>query len=127
MPEVQLVAVLVGTVAAFVLGGAYYGVLGNRLAELSAADSSMAPWKLGVELLRCLVLALVVAGLASGLDVTDWWGGVVLGLVLWAGFPLVLWVGAVVHEGTPVALAAIHAGDWLVKLVAVGATAGAWG
>ena len=47
-------------------------------------------------------------------------GGLLLGLALWIGFPLVLWVGAIVHEKTPVRLAAIHAGDWLVKLPAVG-------
>lgn len=39
--------------------------------------------------------------------------------MLWVGFPLVLWTGAVVHERTPPALAAIHAGDWLVKLLVV--------
>jgi hypothetical protein len=35
---------------------------------------------------------------------------------VWAGFPLVLWTGAVVQEGLPWRLAVIHAGDWLVKL-----------
>ena len=48
------------------------------------------------------------------------------GVALWTGFPVVLWVGAVVHERTPVRLAAIHAGDWLLKLLAVGALLGAW-
>ena len=47
--------------------------------------------------------------------------GLLLGLVLWIGFPLVLWIGAVIHEATPVGLAAVHAGDWLVKLLLVGA------
>jgi hypothetical protein len=41
-------------------------------------------------------------------------------LALWVGFPLVLWVGAVVHERTPLKLAAIHGGDWLIKLLAIG-------
>jgi Protein of unknown function (DUF1761) len=44
----------------------------------------------------------------------------VLGLVLRLGFPVVLWVGAIMHENIPWRLAAIHAGDWLVKLLVVG-------
>lgn len=50
-------------------------------------------------------------------------GGLLLGLALWAGFPLVLWIGAIVHERTPLRLAAIHAGHWLVKLPVVAVVA----
>jgi hypothetical protein len=53
-------------------------------------------------------------------------GGLVLGLVLWIGFPAVPWVGAIVHENIRWRLAAIHAGDWLVKLLAVGAVVSVW-
>ena len=49
---------------------------------------------------------------------------VLRGLALWVGFPLVLWTGAVVHEDTPVRLAALHGGDWLLKLLALGLLAG---
>jgi hypothetical protein len=84
------------------------------------ADATMPAWKLAVEVLRCLVLAAVVAGLASQIDIDEWTGGLLLGLVLWVGFPFVLWTGAVIHENTPVRLAALHAGDWLLKLVLIG-------
>jgi hypothetical protein len=129
MPDLDLLAVLVATVAAFVSGGAYYAVAGERLAKVSSAAASAAqppPWTLAVELLRCLVLATVVAGLASQGGIGGWTGGLLLGLALWTGFPLVLWIGAVIHESTPLALAAIHAGDWLVKLLLVGAIVAAW-
>ncbi len=111
-------------VAAFVLGGGYYAVLGDQLAEVSeAAAAATDGWRLGdrrrVRRLS-LVLSAVVAGLASRGDIDTWTAGLVLGVVLWIGFPVVLWTGAVVHEGTPVKLAAIHAGDWLVKLLVVG-------
>jgi hypothetical protein len=122
MPDVDLPAVLVATIAAFVSGAAYYAVLGARLAEVSdaaAAGEQPPPWKLAVELLRCLILAAVVAGLASRGAIDEWTGGVLLGLALWIGFPLVLWTGAMIHENTPWKLAAIHAGDWFVKLLLV--------
>jgi Protein of unknown function (DUF1761) len=107
-------SVLAATVAAFVAGGAYYSVVP------APGEGSMPPWKLVVELGRCLVLAAVVAGLAANGDVDTWSGGLLLGLVLWAGFPFVLWVGAVIHENTPIRLAVIHGGDWLLKLLLVG-------
>jgi hypothetical protein len=86
----------------------------------------MPSWKLAVELLRCLILAAVVAGLASQGEIDAWTGGLVLGLALWLGFPFVLWVGAVIHENTPVRLAAVHGGDWLAKLLLVAVIVAVW-
>ena len=123
MPEVEPLAVLAATAVAFLSGGAYYAVLGGRLAEVSEAAAAMPPWKLVAELGRCLVLAAVVAGLAAQGGIDGWAGGLVLGLALWAGFPLVLWTGAMLHERVPLALAAIHAVDWLLKLLLVAAVA----
>ena len=123
MPEVEPLAVLAATAAAFLAGGAYYAVLGDRLARVSqaaAVGQQPEPWRLGVELLRCLVLTTVVAGLASQGGIDEWAGGLALGLALWVGFPFVLWTGAMLHERTPFGLAAIHGGDWLVKLPLVG-------
>jgi Protein of unknown function (DUF1761) len=116
------ISVLIATAVAFVLGGTYYAVLGDRLAVAcgdAGPDEPPPVWTFAVELVRCLVLSAVVAGLASEAGIDDVAGGLALGAVLWTGFPFVLWVGAVVHERTPVALAAIHAGDWLAKLLAV--------
>ena len=129
MPDLDLVQVLVGTVVLFVLGAGYYAVLGDQLARVSdaaAAGERMPPWAIVVELGRCLVLAVVVAVVAAEAEVDGWAGGLLLGVVLWVGFPFVLWTGAVVHERTPPALAAIHAGDWLVKLLVLGGIVGAW-
>ena len=129
MPEINLPALLAATITAFVVGGVYYTVLGEKAAELSSASTagqSMPPWKVLVELLRCLVLATVVAILVSLADLDAWTDGLALGLTLWIGFPLVLWTGAMIHESTPWKLAAIHAGDWLIKLLAIGALLSSW-
>lgn len=124
MPDLDVLAVPAATVAAFVLSGAWYAAFGSQLAATrgaAAADEAMPAWKVGVELLRSLVLSAVVAGLASRADVDGLAGGLLLGLVLWLAFPLVLWTGAVIHEGTRWQLAAIHGGDWLAKLLVIGA------
>jgi Protein of unknown function (DUF1761) len=125
MPDIEVLPVLVATVAAFLIGGAYYAALGEQLAQVGEAHEST-PWTVAVEVMRCLVLAVVVAGLASQGRIDEWTGGLLLGFALWIGFPVVLWVGAMVHERVPPRLAAIHAGDWLAKLLAVAVIVSAW-
>jgi hypothetical protein len=123
VPDVSTVAVLLAAVAAFVLSGVYYGVLGTP----GDAGRELPGWALpAIELPRNLVLATVVGGLGTLAAVESIGGGVLLGLALWVGFPLVLWSGAIAHEGTPLRTAALHAGDWLLKLVAVAVVMSAW-
>ena len=125
MPDVDLVIVPIATVVAFVLGAVYYLVLGNRLV-MAGGTAATSRWSLPVEVLRCLALAGVVAGLAAAVGADTVPSGLALGLVLWIGFPAVLWAGAIVHANTPWRVAAIHAGDWLWKLLALGALVGGW-
>ena len=125
----DVIAILVAAAAAFVLGGFYYAVLGKQLAtvsEAAATGESMKPWQLALEVLRCIVLATVIACLVSMTSADEWLDGLGLGLLLWVGFPLVLWLGAMVHERTPLKLALIHGGDWLIKLPVVAVILSVW-
>ena len=129
MPDVNVLAILVAAIVVFAIGFAYYAMLGKQLAEVSdaAAVGEQPPlWKMVVEFARGLVLAAVIAGLASEAEIDEWTGGLLLGLALWIGFPFVLWTGAVIHEKTPWKLAAIHAGDWLVKVPVVAVIVSVW-
>lgn len=85
-----------------------------------------APWKIGVELVRSFILAFVVAFLAHLFRADDTGDALHLALLLWVGFPVVLWMGAMVWERVPPKLAAIHAGDWLIKLVVVALIVTLW-
>lgn len=129
MPDVNIWAVVAAAVAAFVLSGAWYAALGHRLAALhpAYAEPGRSPGLTAVvELARNLVLALVTAGLVDRAEVSGLGGGLLLGLVLWIGFPAVLLTGSVFHEKAPPLLAAIHAGDWLLKLLAIAGILAAW-
>ena len=129
MMEINYLAFVVAAVAAFVVSSVWYGVLGSQLARLNDAyaDSARPPaWKVIMELVRSLVVAAVLAGLAVEVGIAGWAGAVVLGLALWIGFPVVLLIGSVIHENVPWKLAAIHAGDWLVKLVVIAVIVGVW-
>ena len=122
METQQILAVLAATVASFVLSAAYYGALADQLvaARGGVADGeqpSTAPWKMAVEVLRGLVLAVVLAEVLDRAGVAGVPGALGVGLLLWVGFPVVLWSGALLWEATRPGFAALHAGDWLLKLL----------
>ncbi len=114
-------AVALAAVGAFLVSGAWYGALGSRLARLSPAwaEPARPGPTVAVELARGLVVAAAVAWLAARADVSGVGGALALAGVLWVAFPVVLLAGSVFHERVPAAVAAVHAGDWLLKLAVV--------
>jgi hypothetical protein len=129
MIEVDVLAVAAAAVAAFVQGSVYYVAFGRQLSRLDSAAAGSdrtPPWKALVELVRSLVLGTVLAGLASRTEVDGWPAAVLLALAVWVGFAVVLLTGSVIWENVPWRLAAIHAGDWLVKVVLITLVVSLW-
>ena len=129
MPELNLLAILLAGVVAFVISGAYYAPLGTRMAKLSPAYAEpgrSAAATTVVELVRNVVLAVVVAGLVASLGLGGLSAALLLALALWVAFPVVLLAGAVFHERVPPLLAVIHVGDWLLKLAVITAIVTLW-
>lgn len=130
MPDVNWLAIIVAAVAMFVMSTVYYIVFGDRLKQLSTAyaDAGATPpaWKVIVEIFRSFVVGTVLAGLVSLIGITDLAGAIQLALALWIGFPVVLLTGSVIWEKVPPTLAAIHSGDWLLKLLAIAAIVTLW-
>jgi hypothetical protein len=127
--ELNVLAIAAAAVAALVISGVWYGALGSQLAALNEAYAVAGPPSARdvlVELARNLVVAVVVAGLADQIGIAGWTEAAVLGLVLWLGFPVVLLIGSVYHERVSPRLAAIHAGDWVLKLIAIAVIIGVW-
>jgi hypothetical protein len=133
MSDINFLAVGVAAIAVFFVSFAWYSVFGAAMAELvpsaSEATSGARPplWQIALELVRSLIVGTVVAGLAAGVGVDTWTGGILLGLALWVGFPAVLLAGSVLWDKVPVRLAAIHGGDWLVKLLVITTIVSVWG
>ncbi len=135
MVHVNYLAVLVAAVAVFVLGWLWYSPLlffkpWMRLRGMdpavAMAGAKMPAGKLFIELVRCLVLAFVIARFGARLGVSGWMGAVHFGLFLWIGFPVILLTGSVLWENIPWKVAAIHAGDWLVKMLVIPIIVMAW-
>lgn len=68
----------------------------------------------------------MLVGLALELDITDGIGALTLGLALWVGIPVVLWAGAIMWERVPWRMAAIHAGDRLLKVLVIAVIVSVW-
>ena len=104
--------VAVAAVAAFVLSSVYYTVATpverRALGDRALDRGRPAPWK--------------VAAVADLLSLP---GTLLLALVVWIGFPVALLTGSVTWEKVPPVTAALHAGDWLLKLLLIGAVLGA--
>lgn len=129
MIGINYLAVVVATVAAFIASAAWYVLFSKQRAKLSNVATNKArpsPWTMLAELFRAFVLAVILAGLVAQLGIADWVSAVRLGLVMWIGFPLILLLGSVMYERVPWKLAAIHSGDWLVKLLLMIVIIGVW-
>lgn len=129
MPDINFIAVAVAAAAAVVTAMIYYMLTAGLLAGSGttiSGDERPPLWKIGVNYLTSIVVALVVAGLAdtSGADTIG--RCLLLGLVLWIGFPLTLWISAMTWENVSWRLALSHGGDWLVKLLTVAVIVGLW-
>src|SRR6266700_3298769 len=96
----------------------------DPVAAMSGAK--MPAGKLLIEFARCLVLAYVIAHFVGALGVNSWMGAVHFGLFVWIGFPLILLTGSVLWDNIPWKVAAIHGGDWLVKLLVIPIIVSVW-
>src|SRR2546427_7769152 len=105
--HLNYLAIIVAAVAVFVFAAGYYIVLARQRAQLSpaaAARSRPPAWLMGLELLKSLVVAAVVAGFVALAGVADGGGAFKLCFALWGAFPGVLLFGSVTHENGPLKL-----------------------
>jgi hypothetical protein len=126
---VHVLAVAVATVTSFVISSIWYVGFARVLGRLNPAyaDTAGRPaWLVPLELLRAAVLGTVIAIACHRAGIDSVGSAVAAALLAWVGFPVVLLAGSVLHERVPWRLAAIHAGDWLLKLVAVTLIVGLW-
>jgi len=128
MVHVNYLHVLVAAVVVFVLGWLWYSPLlffkpWMRLRGMdpvaAMAGAKMPGGKLVVEFARCFILAYVIARLVALLGTASALGAVHFGLSVWIGFPVIVLTGSVLWENTSWKVAAIHAGDWLVKMLVI--------
>jgi hypothetical protein len=115
-------AVILAAVSAFIASAIWYMVFAKARASLSPAAATAGrprPGQILIEFARNVLLTLVLAHIILRMDITTATGVALLAVLLWIGFPVILLTGSVMYEKVPWKLAAIHAGDWLIKLLLV--------
>ena len=80
-------------------------------------ESEQCDRKVAAEFIKGMLVASVLARVLALSGVIGWMGSVSLGMWLWIGFPLVILASSATWQNVPWALAGIHAGDWLIKLI----------
>ena len=131
MPGVNYIAIVVAALVAFVGSFVWYMVFGKELATVSKAfaeslQQNRQPWKMLFVFGEHIVIALVLAYLVARAGIAGWADAALLGFLLWLGLSAMQWVSSIVYEKEPVKKAAIHAGDWLVKLIVIAVIVGIW-
>jgi hypothetical protein len=122
MKGIDILAVVVAAVAAFVASSVWYAVFGSATMELSgvgpaaAADMANPAYTALFVVAQSLVVAFMLAYFVASLGTAGPKDAVRLGFLVWI-FPAMILLGSVVHENVPWMLATIHAGDWLLKLL----------
>lgn len=125
MIQVNYLALVIGTILAVAFSAVYYFILNKRVVAYRAAragkkdeiQTTISVNKFLIEFVRTFILGLVIANAILLLNLVAINQAVLMAFWLWIGFPVVLLTGLVIHERMSAPLVAIHAGDWLVKIL----------
>jgi hypothetical protein len=124
-------SVLIAGISVFLLSSIYYIALTPVEVRMlgpaaPARGGRPSPPKALLEIARSVLVGAVIAGVARACHLHSVGSTVLLGLVLWLGFPLVLLTGSMMWDKVPTVTAVLHAGDWLLKLLVISAIVGLW-
>jgi hypothetical protein len=137
MPSVNFIAVIVAAIAGWLLGAAWYGVLGKQWMEAlgwSEADCTGPDGKrhmpIGPMLLAFfaqVMMALMLAGVIGHIGPPAAMNGIVSGALVWLGFVVTTISVNNAFQKRKAMLTAIDAGHWLGVLVVQGLVIGLFG
>ena len=123
-------AILVATVAAFALGGLWYGPLFAKpwmeAIGKSAEELPAPPMPFVVSFFAALLTCVVMALLMQGLGIRTLGGGLAMGLAVGVGFIAASTASDAAHSGTGMRLWTITAGYRVVLSLIMGGILGAW-
>lgn len=130
---VNYLAVLLATVASFLFGGVWYGVLSKQWMEAvgKTPEQIKAQGTLAVPLIVTaicqLLMAYMLAGLVGHLGQVNFRGGVISAFFVWLGFVAPVLIVNHLFQGQRRTLTLIDGGHWLGVLLIQGAIIGLMG
>jgi hypothetical protein len=131
---VSHLAIIAAAIAAFAVGMAWYGVLGNRwMTALGKTRDELLPdgrppyATMAVTFLAELVMAWMLAGVVGHLGTVTLRAGLISAFFVWLGFVATTQLVNHRYGRFPLSLTAIDAGHWLAVMLVMGAVIGAIG
>jgi len=127
--NINYLAVIVTGLIAFVLSLMWYSpiLFGKIWMEYRNASAQTSPgWTMFFAPLRELIVSYVLALLITRLKLTDWKSAAKLIFLLWLAFHAVGMAGAIIWDNMPWRLGAVHAGDWLMKMLFMAIVLSIW-
>lgn len=137
---VNPLAILVAAIAAWIVGGVWYGLLGKHWVEAqgftmetfkekqAAIKGTPASWlPFVVVFVADLIIAWILSGIMAHIGAFSVRGGLISAAFVWFGFVLTTLVSNYAFNHRGVRLMAIDAGAWLFAFLVIGAVLGAWG
>ena len=129
IPSVNLIAVLVAAVVAFVSGGIYWGVIANPLTKLLGGlpepDRPPTTGLIAAFLTR-VVVAYVLAIFLNYVGAQSALAGAAFALLAWIGFVLTISIGQAAFGWMSWTRLVVGAGESLLAYALMGAVIGAW-
>jgi hypothetical protein len=129
IPSVNLIAVLLAAVVAFISGGTYWGVIANPLTKLLGGvpeHGKMPPAALIAAFLTRMVVAYVLAIFLNYAGAQNALAGAALALLAWIGFVLTISIGQAAFRQISWTQFIVNAGESLLVYALMGAIIGAW-
>lgn len=127
--KVNYWAVLVTGIIAFALSILWYSpVMFGKIWESyrHPPNPSIPKWTMFFAPFREIIASYVLALLITGIAIRDWRATIKLMLLLWFAFQAVGMAGAILWDNMQWQPGAVHAGDWLMKMLFMGVALTTW-
>jgi hypothetical protein len=137
MPPINYVAIITASVASWLVGAVWYGVLGRQwMAALGWTEKDvcgpdgkrhMPVGPMILSFIAALVMAFMLSGLMGHVGPISVRSGIISGALVWLGFAIPTMAVNNAFQKRKTALTVIDGGHWLLALIAQGAVLGAFG
>jgi len=131
---ISYLAVLVAAIAGFLVGMAWYGVLGGRwMAALGKSKDELLPddkppyTTMATSFVCELIMAWMLAGVIGHIGTVTVSSGIITAFFVWLGFVATTQLVNHRYGRFPLSLTLIDGGHWLAVLVAMGVVIGLFG
>lgn len=136
IPEINYWSVLLATLSSMVIGSLWYTpkLFGTRWAKLANVDMTGSSKGVVWPIITTLIVSFVTAWVLAGASAIAWhfyegsffFGTIVTGILLWAGFTAARFITHDAFEGRPTALTTLNIAHELVTIVVMAVIIGVW-